>query len=89
MLEMRSIEFVQRLLRDEKIDSKRYKDIFFHMIHAEDQLQVFGASSKFNTRWDFLLELRDIGRATAQSWLERHFESVGKSGSVDSAKTFL
>ena len=89
MLEMRSIEFVQRLLREEKVDSKRYKDIFFHMIHAEDKLTAFGASSKFNTRWDFLIELRDIGRTTAQSWLEQQYESVGQRGSVDIAQTFL
>jgi NTE family protein len=59
------------------------------MIHAEDKLTAFGASSKFNTRWDFLIELRDIGRTTAQSWLEQQYESVGQCGSVDIAQTFL
>lgn len=89
MLEIRSIEFVQRLLKDAKVDAKRYKDIYFHMIHAEEKLRAFGASSKFNTHWDFLTQLRDIGREAAQQWLETNFAIVGQRGTVDIAKTFL
>lgn len=89
MLEMRSIEFVQRLLREERIDAKSYKTIYLHLISAEDELRNFGASSKFNTSWEFLVQLRDLGRTTAQTWLANTFELVGKKSSVDIGKTFL
>lgn len=89
MLEMRSIEFVQRLLHGEKIDPKKYKEVYFHMVHAEEKLRSLGANSKFNTSWSFLTELRDIGREAARSWLSENFHLVGQKNSVDIAKTFL
>jgi NTE family protein len=89
MLEMRSIEFVQRLLSQQSVDTKHYKSIYLHIISAEEELRNFGASSKFNTSWEFLMQLRDIGRATAKTWLTDNFDTVGKKGSVDIAKTFL
>ena len=89
MLEMRSIEFVQRLLDDARLDPKRYKRIYMHLIEAEEEMRGFGAASKFNNAWDFLSLLRDIGRRAGQAWLQAHIGDVGKRSSVDIAKTFL
>jgi len=87
--EMRQIEFVQRLLTEKRIDPSRYKRIYLHMIGAEEKMQTYGASSKYNTSKDFLAELFALGRATAQGWLEMKFEYVGHVGTVRIAETFL
>jgi len=87
--EMRSIEFVQRLLSERRIDPKRYKRIYLHMIGAEEKMEAYGQSSKYNTSRDFLAELFALGRATAQEWLEMKFEYVGHAGTVRIAETFL
>ena len=47
--ELRAIAFVQRLLRDRRIDPTRYKQMRLHRIADEDGLAPFGASSKLNT----------------------------------------
>jgi NTE family protein len=87
--EMRAIEFVKRLLREERIERGRYKDLRMHMIADEDKLAHLPAQSKLNTSWDFLLELRDMGRAAAQDWLQRHRGAVGVRSSVDIQRQFL
>jgi len=87
--EMRQIEFVQRLLAEKRIDPKRYKRVYLHMIGAEEKMKTYGASSKYNTSKDFLTELFSLGRAAAQEWLEMKFEYVGHAGTVRIAETFL
>lgn len=89
MLEMRSIEFVQRLLDEQRVDPRRYRRIYMHMISAEEQLRAFGASSKFNAGWNFLTRLRDIGRDAARQWIDENFTAIGKRPTVDIARTFL
>ncbi|MDT8271583.1 MAG: patatin-like phospholipase family protein [Desulfomonilia bacterium] len=83
MKELRSIEFVTRLLDDGSIDPLRYKKMLIHIIEAEDQMKRFNASSKFNTEWTFLTMLRDLGSQTVDQWIENTYESIGKESSVD------
>jgi NTE family protein len=87
--EMRQIEFVQRLLTEKRIDPRRYKRIYLHMISAEQKMKTYGASSKYDTSKDFLAELFALGRATAEEWLEMKFEYIGHVGTVRIAETFL
>lgn len=89
MLEMRSIAFVQRLVDEGRIDSRRYKRVLMHRIADDATLAPLGAASKLDTSWPFLLRLRDAGRAAARRWLDSHFEAVGVRDSVDVAGTYL
>jgi NTE family protein len=41
------------------------------------------ASSKLNAEWNFFQRLRDAGRATAQRWLEKHYDSIGREATLD------
>jgi NTE family protein len=87
--EMRQIEFVQRLLTEKRIDPKRYKRVYLHMISAEEKMKIYGASSKYNTARDFVEQLFALGRSTAQEWIEMKFDYVGRVGTVRIAETFL
>lgn len=87
--EMRAIEFVQRLLEEQRIDPAQYKRIRLHVIEAEDKLRTYGASSKHTTSRGFLQELFELGRRAATDWLGRDFESVGKQSSVDITERYL
>ncbi len=87
--EMRSIDFVQRLLAEKRLDPKRYKRVFLHMIGAEKEMAAYGQASKYNTSPDFLAELFALGRAAAQEWLETKYTYVGHAGTVRIAETFL
>ncbi len=85
--EFRAIGFVRRLI--ERGFMRRwtgkpdYRSVRLHRIAADDELNQLTSSSKFNVEWPFFLHLRDIGRATAESFLKRHFSAIGKRGSLD------
>lgn len=81
--ELRAIDFVSRLIEDGRISGEDYKNLRVHIIQNEAALNPLGASSKFNTEWDFLTYLRDIGRETASRWLDENFQHLGKQSSVD------
>ena len=87
--ELRAVAFVERLLREEKLDPAKYKRIFMHMIDAEERLRKYGASSKTYTSPGFLKELFELGRLTAAGWLERNFAYIGHASSVRIAQRFL
>lgn len=89
MLELRSINFVNRLLKEDRVDPTKYKCLHIHAIDAENKMRVFGASSKSNTDWTFLQSLHKIGRAAADKWLENNFDAIGQRSSVNIGQKFL
>jgi NTE family protein len=89
MREMRAIAFVTRLLEDEAIDDGRYKRMMIHAIRNDEVMGRFGADSKLDPSWEFLIQLRDAGRVAAGAWLTENFDQVGKRTTVDLAATYL
>ena len=87
--ELRAIAFVQKLVREHRVDPTRYKDLRLHRVADEAGLRPFGASSKLNTDPRLLRQLFELGRAAAQAWLGHGAEWVGKASSVDITGTFL
>lgn len=81
--ELRSVEFVHRLLKEHKLDKEHYADILVHRIEATEQLNPLSASSKMNSEWEFLKHLRDIGRESAKVFLDEHYESLGVVSTLD------
>ncbi len=87
--EMRAISFVQRLLKDDKLDGNRYKSLHTHMVADDESMLQFNASSKFNTDWAFLQTLHKIGHDAASVWLKSHRQDVGKQSTFDIEQVFL
>ncbi|NBN65862.1 patatin-like phospholipase family protein [Microvirga tunisiensis] len=85
--EMRSIEFVSRLIREGKLSNDAYMDVRLHRIDGE-MLKPLQASSKVNAEWAFLEELFRIGRETAAAWVERNFDSIGHRSTIDLRSEF-
>ncbi|MFZ5749703.1 MAG: patatin-like phospholipase family protein [Pseudomonadota bacterium] len=81
--ELRSIDFVARLIDEGKLDPQRYRRARIHVIENQNALLSLGASSKLNAEWAFLTHLRDLGRQTARDWLARHFDDIGQRSTVD------
>ena len=86
--EMRSIDFVSRLIQEGKLSAEKYMDVRLHRIDGEE-LKPLQASSKVNAEWAFLKELHRIGRETAASWVERNFDHIGNRSTVDLRAEFL
>ena len=86
--ELRAIDFVQRLLDDGKLGEEDYRRLHLHVIEAQEEIMPLGASSKLNAEWDFLRHLFEVGRSTADDWLERCSPNLGKRSTIDTRAFF-
>lgn len=86
MREMRAVSFVGKL-KDQGWLKKKYENrvrtVFIHCLRADQALKDFPLSSVFSPDWDFLVQLRDLGRQAAEVWLEAHYQSIGKKTTID------
>lgn len=92
MKELRSIAFVQKLIRDDMLKpayKKDYRDMLLHAIRSEDVMRDLNIGSKFDTNWSFLTSLRDTGRKCAKDWLEKHFDKIGSEATVNIKDDYL
>lgn len=65
------------------------KSMLIHAIEAESLMTKLGAASKFNVDWEFLIHLRDVGRACAENWLQANFSHLGVRSTIDIAARYL
>jgi NTE family protein len=86
MREMRAIAFVTKLIDDGWIKSEfknNLKKLFIHCLRADKALEQFPRESVFVPDWKFLLTLRDLGRAAAETWLQENYDMIGKQSTID------
>jgi NTE family protein len=83
MAELGAIEFVTRLVDEGQLNPGRYKRMLIHRIDGESELKPLDASSKLNAEWAFLEELHERGYRAADQWIAAHFDSVGRTSTVD------
>ncbi len=86
--ELRSMDFVCRLVEQGKLDPKHYKQVKVHIVEAQNHLSQLGASSKMNSEWKFLRHLFEIGRGAADEWLDEHFDDIGERSTVNLREMF-
>jgi len=87
--ELRAIHFVQKLLKERRLDKRRYKGLRLHMVADEAGLAPLHPSSKLNTDPKFLEGLFELGRTAAATWLLAHRDDIGRRSTLDVAATFL
>ena len=81
--EMRAIAFVNRLVDAGKLPKDEYKRVLLHRIDGGAARARWASSTRLQADWDFLLRLRDLGRAAAKRWLKRNYSAIGEKGTVD------
>ena len=89
MREMRTIEFVTRLIDEGALDDQKYSRMRIHSIRDDAEMVQLGVATKLNPDWDFLCRLRDVGRRRTAEWLETNLDKVGEQSSIDLAQVFL
>lgn len=87
--EMRAINFVSKLVHENRLDKNKYRDVRMHVVAAGEVLKDLDSSSKMNPRWDFLTYMRDHGRNQMDKWLAAHKSKIGHKGTVDIQEAFL
>jgi len=86
--ELRAIDFVTRQLRQNNLDREQYSEILMHRIEATEQINPLSSSSKVNSEWVFLTHLRDIGRESAKTFLDKNYATLGKESTLDLQSEF-
>ncbi len=87
--EVRAIALLKRLIEEEQLDRRRYKDVRIHRINADAELEPLGVSSKLNAEWAFLEHLHDVGFRTATRWLAENFEALGERSTLDIESVYV
>jgi NTE family protein len=89
MREMRAIHFVTKLIDSGDLRDKSMKRMLIHSISANDVMNELGHTSKLNADWEFLVGLREAGRAHAEAWLQANFDRLGRESTIDIPATYL
>ncbi len=87
--EMRAIDFVSKLIHEDKLEHGKYKDMRMHLIYSADEMKHLNASSKSNADLDFFLHLKEIGRTAADDWLKQNWAHIGEKSTLDIRDKFL
>lgn len=87
--ELRTIDFVTRLIDEGRLDRDKYMRVNLHRIEANDDITPLSASSKLNAEWAFLSHLRGLGKRTGENWLQENFAMIGKDSTLDLKDEFL
>ena len=86
--ELRSIEFVKKLIRQGKIEKGSMKEVLIHFISDEALMNDLSASSKMSPSAALIYRLKIAGRAAAAAFLQGHRGDIGKRASVDMTRVF-
>jgi NTE family protein len=81
--ELRSIEFVKRLIRQGKLEKGSMKEVLIHFISDEALMNDLSASSKLSPSAALLYRLKEAGQKAATGFLQSHRGDIGKRASID------
>ena len=89
--EMKLIHYRNELIRNGILttDNKTNREIFVHTISGYDALSQLKYSSKMNTSWDFLIDLKKKGRQIAENWIQTDYHEVGLKSTFDVEEHFF
>jgi NTE family protein len=80
--ELRMIALLRQVADPGDEEGAKWAKMRVHYVTNEVMTQL-DASSKMIAEWDFLCLLRDEGRRSAQTFLERHTENLGRRSTLD------
>jgi len=86
--DLRSVDFVGRLIESGRLDGTRYRNVRMHMIGDEPTLSALGSSTKFNVEERFVTMLFDHGRAAADGWLAANLRHLGERSTINLRRMF-
>jgi NTE family protein len=82
MKELRMIALLKQVANPGHGEGARWAGMRTHRIWT-DKLAAYGASSKLNAEWGFVSMLKEDGRHSADRFLAKHAEDLGKQSTTD------
>lgn len=95
--ELRSLAILRKLIHDEGLADREFKELLFrkaaalrvHRIEGGEKLDLLASASALDSTWHRLLELHRAGHAAADAWLSNSFTHLGRHGTVNLVAEFL
>jgi len=89
LTQMRSIEFINRLLARGLLEGAGCKTVLMHRIDGGPQIRAYPASTRGTTDAAMIRTLFGIGQQAGQRWLAEHYGALGRHGTVDIRRDYL
>ncbi|MBI2768173.1 MAG: patatin-like phospholipase family protein [Burkholderiales bacterium] len=89
LTQMRSIDFINRLLEDGSLQGGRCKQLLMHRIDGGAAMQAYPASTKSSADPALIRKLFELGRESAAAWMSHHHTALGVHGTVDIRRDYL
>ncbi len=89
LAQMRSIDFVNRLIAKGFLPLERYRTVRLHRIDGGETLEAYPASTKSNADGQLIEGLFELGQKCGQRWLTKHYEEVGVKSSINISEDYL
>lgn len=86
--ELRAINFATRLLHQDKISEGAMKDVLVHMVANDELMNQLSVATKLIPNQTVVAELKAAGRASADEFLDNHFEDLNERSSVNLESMF-
>lgn len=81
--ELRAIEFVQRLIHEERLTSDRFKDVLIHSIRDDAAMAALSVATKLQPDSGLIERLHRTGRDAMDHFLKEHWADIGVRSTVD------
>lgn len=88
MSELRAINFVKKLHREERLHNRGMKDPLIHMILDDTLMNDLTARSKLLPAPGMLARMKAAGQAAADSFLDQHADALNVQDTVDLSELF-
>ncbi len=88
LAELRAIEFVGRLVDEERLPHERYRKMLVHNVSEGAALSPLGLGADLNTDLSFFETLFAVGRKAADDWFANHADALGHHSTVDLGAMF-
>ena len=89
LTQMRSIDFINRLLAQGALRGADCKTVLMHRIDGGEGIRAYPASSRSTTDAAMIRTLFGLGQQAAQQWLAQHYAALGRHGTVDIRQDYL
>ncbi len=81
--ELRTVQFVSRLIEEGKIRKGEMKSVLIHSIADDHTMRQLGMATKIIPDSMVIRELKAAGRATMDKFLDTHFDDLGEKSTTD------
>ena len=78
-----------RLIDQRELSTQDYTRVRMHRIHRGSEFDALTASSRLNARWEFVRQLKDLGRAASRGWLAANYRAIGGESTLYLRQAYL